>query len=165
MINSFFPKSIGACFNDKRTERYSLWRIWDNNKPLLLFVCLNPSTADESNNDPTVTRCMNYAAVHEYGGLYVCNLFPLMSTDPKALYKVDPYSKHNEGIVLTIRQELVDDCIVAWGNHGMIGGHGIRMANLLSPVKCFGVNKSGMPKHPLYLPKSTPLINYKGEYK
>lgn len=151
----------GAHFNEDRTKRYLLWRLWDNTLPLLMVDCLNPSVADETKNDPTVSRMVNYAMSCGYGGLYLCNLFPIKSTNPKLLFKSNPVDKYNDGVVLETRGK-VETCIVAWGNHGLINGHGKKMAELLAPVKCFKVTKKGMPQHPLYLPKNIGLIDYKG---
>lgn len=150
----------GALFNEDRTERYLLWRIWDTDKPLLLVVCLNPSTANEYKNDATISRCVNYSKANGYGGLYFCNLFPIRSTDPKVLYKGDPYSLRNEQEVLKIRANITD-CVVAWGTHGNINDYGKRMASLLAPLKCFGINNDGTPKHPCrFLRDSTPMVSY-----
>lgn len=152
----------GAQFNEDRTKRYLLWRIWDDEKPLLMMVCLNPSTANEVENDNTVTRCINFAKSHSYGGLYLGNLFPIRSTDPSLLYDLaDPRDDCNDKILIETRM-MVDFCIIAWGNHGLINGHGKKMAELLAPVKCFRITKQGMPQHPLYLPKNIGLIDYKG---
>jgi hypothetical protein len=77
-----------AVLSECRTYRYALWRIWDQTVPYAMFIGLNPSTADESNDDPTLTRCMGFAKSWGYGGVCMANLFALRSTDPTALKTV-----------------------------------------------------------------------------
>ena len=74
-----------AVFSDCRKYRYALWRVWDESKPVAVFIGLNPSTADEVNDDPTVKRCVNFAQEWGYGGLCMANLFAFMATDPEVL--------------------------------------------------------------------------------
>lgn len=74
-----------AIFSDCRIYRYSLSRIWNLTKDFVSFVCLNPSTADERNDDPTVRRCIRYAADWGAGGMVMLNLYAYRSTDPKKL--------------------------------------------------------------------------------
>src|SRR5207249_5914720 len=69
-----------------RQYRYVLWREWDKtNASYVLFVGLNPSTADETEDDPTIRRCMNYAKRWGYGALCMVNLFAYRATDPDAM--------------------------------------------------------------------------------
>ena len=71
-----------AEFSPCRTYRYALWRWWDRSRPYAMFIGLNPSTADEVNNDPTVSRCIGYSRRWGYGGLCMTNIFAYRSTDP-----------------------------------------------------------------------------------
>ncbi|GAJ16610.1 unnamed protein product, partial [marine sediment metagenome] len=75
----------GAVFADDRTHRLYLWRRWNKQGPWVMFIGLNPSTADERLNDPTVRRCIGFAEKWGYGGMFMCNVFTLISTDPKKL--------------------------------------------------------------------------------
>ena len=72
----------GVIFANKHFYRYVLWRIWDDRKPTLTFICLNPSTANELRNDPTVNKIMGFAGRWGYGGIYLVNLFATVSSDP-----------------------------------------------------------------------------------
>ena len=140
----------GATLSKCKTYRYSLWRRWDN-KPMVLFIMLNPSTADSNEDDPTIKRCVNYAKAWGYGGIMVGNLFAYRSTDPKKLQLVkNPEGKDNKTILLGMinTTKLV---ICAWGNH-----YGPPPLYLQKITKLYylKVNKDGTPAHPLYLRKS-----------
>ena len=151
--------SAGAVFSDCERYRYRLWRVWDSSKPKACFVMLNPSVANETILDPTVSRCKKRAETLGYGGLEVANIFALRSTDPKALYEVDePIGEANN----TAIHDAADECqtvICAWGTHGRLFERGARVKNLL--LSCFSkkthylkLNSDGTPAHPLYLPYS-----------
>lgn len=143
----------GAKFSPCRKYRYTLWRVWDEEKPMIAFLALNPSAADEEKNDPTVQRCINYAKKWGYGGMYMLNIFAFRATDPKVMKaEEDPVGEENDKFILeTI--EKVDRLICAWGNHGQHMDRSDDIEILLHGLKleCLGVNKSGEPKHPLYL--------------
>jgi len=121
----------------------------------LVFIMLNPSTADEATNDPTVERCQRRAVNMGYGGLRVANIFALRSTDPNALYECDdPIGKENDNAIL----ESIDEAglvICAWGGHGNLNNRGeaviqlVRSANVIPYYLV--MNMDGTPKHPLYV--------------
>lgn len=154
----------GATFSSCRTFRYTLWRIWNPNIPPLLCILLNPSTADETNNDPTVERCQRRAITGGFGGIFIGNAFALRSTDPNRLYEVqDPVGPDNNKALESMAKEagLV---VCGWGTHGNLLGRGDSLRKLLSsiPVKlhCLGQNKDGTPKHPLYIGYKTAFQEY-----
>ncbi|ADE12189.1 DUF1643 domain-containing protein [Sideroxydans lithotrophicus] len=145
----------GAVFSPCKKYRYLLWRDWDVTKLVLTFVMLNPSTADEVTNDPTVEHCQRRAVSGGFGRLQVVNIFALRSTDPQALYSSDdPAGPDNDATIL----EAVKACgvvICAWGTHGNLNGRG---ADVLKLLRGAGIqphylvlNKDGTPKHPLYV--------------
>lgn len=160
----------GAVFSHDRFWRYSLTR--DLVSPLVigdelregdpntcLFICLNPSTADERNDDPTVRRCERFAVSWGYSKLVVCNIFAIRSTDPKALYEVQA-TPHN--VVGPDNDRWIMDCaraaslvVCAWGNHGAHLSRGPLVAAKLRragiPLHALAVTKQGQPGHPLYL--------------
>ncbi len=151
---------FGAIFSRDRQHRYVLWRRWTDSRRMIAFIGLNPSTADEVRNDPTVTRCINYAKAWGYGGMYMLNAFAFRATDPRNMKRCDyPVGPHNDGFILDYvrRAKAV---VVCWGVHGAFQGRSAALARLLRgvPVCCFGVTKSGEPKHPLYLSKTTKTI-------
>ncbi len=149
----------GAIFSEDRAHRYRLWRQWDAKRPPLCFLMLNPSTADEKVNDPTVRGCIKRAQEWGYGRLDVLNIFALRSTDPRGLYDaVDPVGPDND---VTI-QETVEEVtkaggivICAWGAHGKFQDRGEYVRQMLAfrnvvPMVLV-VNADGTPKHPLYI--------------
>jgi hypothetical protein len=86
-----------AVFSTCRRYRYVLRRIWDRSTPPAMFVGLNPSTADEVKDDPTVRRCIGYAKRWGFGGLIMTNIFAFRSTDPNALVELDdPVGPRND---------------------------------------------------------------------
>lgn len=140
--------------------RYSLTRIWDEEKPIVMFVMLNPSTADGTKDDPTIRRCIGFAKSWGYGGLYVCNLFAYRATNPQELLKVDnPFGDKN---IWHTRQlmEKVSVIVCAWGN-GLILK---KIINWMGPYSLIDfafpklhfleLSKDGVVKHPLYLKSS-----------
>ena len=143
----------GAEFSSDRIHRYTLWRIWNREKKYAAFVGLNPSTADEYKNDPTVTRCINYAKDWGFGGMYMLNIFGFRSTDPKNLYTTDdPVGPENDFHIKRISAEA-GITIAAWGNHGELNNRGKRVRKLLADPYCLKLTKNGNPGHPLYLRK------------
>ena len=75
----------GATFSIDRKHRYSLWRIWDAELPFVMFIGLNPSTANEDENDATIRSVERISKSNGYGGFYMMNCFAYISTDPKLL--------------------------------------------------------------------------------
>ena len=135
--------------------RYSLSRVWDQNKNCVLFILLNGSTADAERDDPTVRRCMGYAKAWGYGGFYIGNLFAFRSTDPKEMKKaIDPVGPENNAYLVS----LSDKCglvVCGWGNHGRFKNRDKRVKRLIPKMlHCLEKSKDGNPKHPLYLKKN-----------
>ena len=149
-----------ALFSECRTYRYALWRLWDESLDSILFIGLNPSTADESHNDPTISRCINFAKKWGYGGLCMANLFAYRATQPRIMMLADdPIGPDNDQILFDLVSKT-DIVVAAWGNHGSFMGRSAHIARSIHNLKCLGFNKSGEPVHPLYLAESTSLISY-----
>lgn len=154
-----------AVFNTAaRTHRYLLTRIWDPAVPPVVFLMLNPSTADALEDDPTIRRCTSFARREGAGGLIVVNLFALRSTDPRALNDhPDPVGRHNDRF---IRQavSMGSKVICAWGAAPGAGERGREVAMQLAgcgvPLYCLGTTSLGQPRHPLYLPKGAALESW-----
>ena len=145
----------GATFSPCRRWRYSLWRIWSKDARTATFIGLNPSTADETQDDPTIRRCIAYARAWAYGGVIMVNLFALRSTDPKVLYQhANPVGGYNDATILDVTRDA-GIVVAAWGAHGELRGEGSRVVAMLDEhgvrLHCLGTTKGGHPKHPLYL--------------
>ncbi|MEP2891606.1 DUF1643 domain-containing protein [Tateyamaria sp.] len=147
-----------AIYSDCERYRYSLTRIWDDAGTRVNFVMLNPSTATEVQNDPTVERCERRARTLGYGGFAVTNIFAWRDTDPKGMRAAaDPIGSDNNDAIKD-RAIWATDVIAAWGTHGAHLNRGPEVAILLGmldrPLFHLGLSKAGHPKHPLYLPYS-----------
>lgn len=149
-----------ASFDPTRTYRYSLWREWDGDGQRLVFIMLNPSTADADTNDPTIRRCLRFAQAWDYGSMEVVNLFAYRTPSPNDLRAVpDPVGAENDRYLAAAAAQA--DCIVmAWGNWGSLHQRDRAVYQLLAHypnVYCLGTNQSGQPRHPLYLKRDSRL--------
>ena len=152
-----------ACFSEDRKYRYRLTRRLGASSRRLLFIMLNPSKADETQDDATIRRCIGFARSWGFGTLEVVNLFALMATHPAELRRAaEPVGKRND-YHISAAVKAADRVICAWGNHG---SHMNRAAQTLTSLRhtaqlChIGLNKSGEPRHPLLIPKSATPIGW-----
>ena len=146
-----------AKFCEAKKNRYFLKREWDSSKGLLLYIMLNPSMADDKNDDPTIRRLINFTKKFNYGGFLVSNIFTKITSNPKKLDKSRGMTKTNFEKLLKLINK-VDQIVYAWGNS--VEEPKI-LKDLISNPKCFGKNYNGTPKHPLYLQKNSKLIDYR----
>jgi hypothetical protein len=136
--------------------RYRLWRTVnpDARPRRLLFLMLNPSTADADLDDPTLRRCIGFASLWGYRSLEVCNLFAYRATDPDMLVRVaDPVGPHNDVHILAAAARA-ESIIAAWGTRGALGeraSHIVAAITRQRPLLCLGLTKGGTPRHPLYV--------------
>ena len=138
--------SISRC----KKFRYELRRVWDESAPLVLFIGLNPSTADGSNDDNTSRVCINYAKRWGYGGLLLGNLFAYRSTDPSALYSSpDPVGTENDAWLNSL-QSQAKLVVCAWGDAGSYKGRDLAVLSFILEPHCLVKLKGGQPGHPLY---------------
>lgn len=132
-------------------------------KKPLVFLMLNPSTADADLDDPTIRRCMGFAETLGYDGIRVVNLYSYRATSPLELKTVDdPVGEMTNAHILHAmkRARFV---VCAWGNHAKDDRVKEVVALLQAKhikTKCLGVNKNNSPKHPLYLSKNAELIDW-----
>jgi hypothetical protein len=145
-----------AGFSPCGRYRYWLTRTWDTGKAPLCWVLLNPSTADDRQDDPTIRRCMSFARSLGYGGIHVVNLFAFRATRPRQLRAADdPVGPANDRFIVRAARRA-DRVIAAWGCHGAYQGRDREVMALLAqtgaPVACLGMTRDGWPRHPLYLP-------------
>ena len=145
-------------FSDDRRYRYVLVRRWSTfaAAPRICgYIMLNPSTADEVKNDPTVERCERRAKREGYDGLCVLNLFALRSTSPRLLYAHDdPVGPGNDAHIIE-RARACQLVVCGWGTHGALLGRGARVLELLRQndivPHALSINRDGSPQHPLYV--------------
>lgn len=151
----------GAHFSIDRKYRYNLWRIWEPEYPKINWLMLNPSTADENVEDPTISKCIRFSKMWGYGSVYITNIFAYRATAPEDMKaQADPIGPNNDWYVWSTAK-MVDKVICAWGNHGEHLGRADHTRNMLKDVElhCLKLNKTGEPQHPLYLPfKTTPIL-------
>lgn len=147
-----------AVYSACEKYRYALRRDWADGNRRLLFVMLNPSTATELENDPTVHRCEMRARMHGYSGFTVLNIFAYRATQPTDMKaQADPVGPENDAfIVAQLQEPETADVICAWGTHGAYKDRGTRVLELFDKAKVtpkvLRLSKQGHPCHPLYLP-------------
>jgi hypothetical protein len=158
---------MGAVFSRCRTWRYTLWRdLTPDRAPVLNVIGLNPSTATERTNDPTVRRCIGFAKWLHCGQLVVTNIFAYRATNPADMKAVGRFAvgPENDRYLLEIARtsQIV---VAAWGVLGTFMNREHTVLEMLRragiTVHCFGQTKDGYPKHPLYLASHTPLEVYR----
>lgn len=150
----------GAHFSPCRLYRYQLWRIWDTSTLPLNVIGLNPSTADEAMDDPTIRRCIQFAKRWGYGGLLMTNLFAFRATDPKVMKQaVEPVGAENDQ---WLKESAAGAGLIlaAWGNHGTHLGRDRTVQKIISGAMCFRLTKQGQPEHPLYQRADAKLVEY-----
>lgn len=149
-----------AKFSECRKYRYALWRVWDESKPYVAIIGLNPSTADEVQNDPTINRCISFARSWGYGGVCMINLFAFRATAPADMMSAhDPVGPDNDKWLVEIAKEA-GGVVAAWGNDGSYLGRSTLVKNMILNLCALKINKSGEPAHPLYLKASLVPVSY-----
>ena len=137
--------------------RYLLTRQWAPKKSSLVMLMLNPSTATELRNDPTISRCERRAHMWGYGGLAILNIFAYRATEPKDMKaQSDPNGSYNDHYIKeTLQSAKSEDIVCGWGTHG---AHNNREAEIFEIFKTLGHTpralkwtNNGHPQHPLYI--------------
>jgi hypothetical protein len=146
---------------ERKEYRYVLKRVWDNAKPKIAYIGLNPSVASEELDDNTVRKCINIAKRDRFGQMVMLNAYAYRSTDPAGLDTYpNPQGELNDDYIFQ-ECKTSSKIVVAWGSHVSNERHNI-LLKLLKPFSlwCFAKNKDGKPKHPLYVPLNSQLISY-----
>ena len=157
------PTGTGAVLSDNGLYRYRLWRNWSP-RPHMVWIMLNPSTADAELDDPTIRRCISFAKREACGGIEVINLYALRTTKPAHLLDhPDPEGPENldhwYGVLLNHQGPIV----AAWGawpsaHQPPLAGSTARYMVERRHWLCLGRTKHGDPRHPLYVKGDTPLV-------
>lgn len=161
MQSELLPRILGyAVLSEDGVYRYRLIRSWGEGDRCV-WVMLNPSTADDEVDDPTIRRCMGFARSWGFDGMEVVNLFALRATNPRTLQShPDPRGSDNDAFV---HDAMIDRrlTVVAWGSHPLAAIEGIRWAEIArrsgAELRCLGTTKHGAPRHPLYVKADQPL--------
>lgn len=168
---------MGAVISDCGHYRYALTREWLGGEGTCLFVMLNPSTADASEDDPTIRRCIGFAQRWGYNRLAVGNVYGFRATDPKEMLaasypvgeplppsRVAEYDNQNDE---WLRRLVLDPdtkrVICAWGAN-VEPRRARAVTDVLTgdffPVECLGLTKQGHPRHPLYIKADTEPVHF-----
>ena len=134
-----------------------------------MFIGLNPSTANETDNDATISNVTRICKDNGFGGFYMMNCFPIISTDPKVLkdFYLSPvsYVQHQYSINNNKLKEVGEKCesvVFAWGSFAIVRelNRDKELIKMFPNAKALRINKNGSPHHPLYLPKNIKLIPF-----
>lgn len=162
----------GADISEDGLYRYLLWREWDGSKDRMVWIMLNPSTADAETDDVTITKCIGFAQHAGCGGIQVINLYALRATQPEDLYhqwygrNVDPEGPRNVEMWSTVLSDPRRGLIVAaWGDSApkrlpasvAYREHFIR-PDVPPAALCLGKTAKGTPRHPSRLGYDTPMV-------
>lgn len=148
-----------ATFSPCRLYRYVLWRRWAESPRYAMFIGLNPSTADERTDDPTIRRCIRFASDWGYDGLCMTNLFAFRATAPEVMRQAaDPIGPQNDDTLFAHAAHAAV-VIAAWGVHGQHRGRDTAVRQMLPVLHYLRLTRAGLPGHPLYLPAtSLPIL-------
>ena len=166
-------------FSKCRSYRWILKRELPTGKKTVVFIGLNPSKANSSNNDRTLVRIINFCSRWNYKNIYIINLFGLISKSPFQLSKSnDPVGKNNDLIILKSLEFWRDDnncdLWLGWGDKGEFKGRDRKVLKLIKNflnlkskendyskrVLSLGLSKKGNPRHPLYMPNQSYLRKF-----
>lgn len=168
MKHSLFPDieptlpGYPCAFSADRRYRYVLWRVWENHGAprYCAFVGLNPSTADESTDDPTIRRCVGFAKAWQFDALAMLNLFAFRATDPQDMRAADdPVGDDNDSWLAKIAGGA-SIVVAAWGAHGSHLNRASIVRASIPNLHCLRLTKNGHPAHPLYLPGSLAPVEW-----
>jgi hypothetical protein len=155
LLPGFEDPTKAATFSADRRYRYMLSRTWDRTLARVTFIGLNPSDADETDDDPTIRRCIGFAKQWGCGQLVMVNLFAFAHRDPDVMKAADdPVGPDNDATLLRYTTLESTSVVAAWGIHGKHRGRADAVKALLRDRRlvCLKKNKDGSPQHPLYLP-------------
>lgn len=168
MTNQLFDTEIvdsGAEISECGKFRYALWRHWDwqGHANCVMFIGLNPSTADSVKNDTTISKCIGFAKRWGYGGMYMLNLYAFRATNPKDMIaSSDPWGPNNQEAFGYYRSR-VGLVVACWGSIEVRYRPSLQWQTTIfssldavaAPVYCLGRTADGSPRHPSRLAYAT----------
>jgi len=142
--------------------RYNLIRQWEAGLARVLFVMLNPSTADALQDDPTIRKCIGFAKRWGYGSIEVVNLFAWRATDPSELPRLEYASPvgHENETWHRVAQARCHRVVAAWGANEFAATQDIKAIKLFGDMDCLAFTAKRHPQHPLYVPYGTQPIPF-----
>ena len=150
-----------AIISDCGKYRYTLERAWSRDPRYLMYIMLNPSTADAEKDDPTIRRCIGFAKLLGYDGILVGNLYAFRATNPKELRNQGNIVGPDNDKHLLALANRAQQIVCAWGQPGPEIWRARDVRQLLSyPLYALGFTKGGYPRHPLMLPKTARPIEF-----
>tara|TARA_R110002049_G_scaffold4601_5_gene32535 strand:+ start:741669 stop:742166 length:498 start_codon:yes stop_codon:yes gene_type:complete len=152
----------GAKLSPDRLYRYRLWRRWGDG-PAMTFIGLNPSTADESEDDQTIRKCIGFAVRNGCEAIEMLNLFAFRATAPSEMKAADdPVGPENDDLLLS-RAKAAKLVVACWGGDGSFMDREMYVRKLLKThgirLKCLGVTKKGLPRHPVVRSYAASLVD------
>jgi hypothetical protein len=138
----------GAEFSDCGKYRYYLLRYWDIEKPFVLCVGLNPSTANAIDDDTTITNLCKLLPSLGYGGFYMANLFAFISPNPDDLRSCPDPLKDNDKWLMYL-EGITAEVIFCWGAFKQADYRAKKLISKFPDALCFGKTSKGKPMHPL----------------
>jgi hypothetical protein len=154
-----------AFFDEDKIYRYLLHRKWGDSKKKITWIMLNPSTADEIVDDPTIRRCIGFSQKFHADELDIVNLFAFRSTNPKQLYSIDNPIGHDNDTYIKQSIETSFLVVLGWGNHGKLLNRSTEVSSKLirqysDKIYVLKILKNGEPGHPLYIAYSAELQKF-----
>lgn len=150
----------GAVFSEDRKYRYALTRTFYINKPSVMFIGLNPSTANEISDDNTIRRVIRFAHDWGFGAVHMMNLFGLVTPNPDDLKKCpDPVGENDKWLMEA--HGKCNEVIFAWGSFPEATERAKKVIEMFPSAKALIINRDGTPRHPLYVPATTKRVPFK----
>lgn len=161
LINKInYMQDAGAHFSSCRQYRYALWRIWDRNKPMVMIIGLNPSTADETESDKTITRVKGFSESWGFGGFFMMNLHCYVTEYPDQLVLEEEIHEKVNDCYFEQYARLCQTIVFAWGNFKVAKPRAKIMIEKFPDAFAIILNKNGSPRHPLYIKGDAQLIKF-----
>lgn len=148
----------GAIISPCGRYRYNLWRVWDHDLPRVLWVMLNPSTADAEMDDPTIRKCVGFARRWGFGSIEVVNLFAWRCTDPRDLPGDESANGPDRDRYWLEAAGRANLTVAGWGAHVSYGPTIGKAMSTFADMDCLGFTASGQPRHPLMLGYATDKV-------
>lgn len=164
-----YATASGAEISPCHRYRWRLWRVWDRESAFVLFIMLNPSTADAEEDDATIRRCRAFAKGWGYGGFEVVNLFPYRASEPAVMLRrryAEIAPEDNDAYIWGACKRT-HEVVCAWGAHALVEKRARAVLDIIYQAghvpTCLLQTQDGHPSHPLYLPKDLHPVAYLGE--